>query len=81
MDEFETIDLAIAVLGLHEDFDDEGVIEQKIADLFYIDLETFGRIASALMPFAMIASSPLTGTVYQGFGHKNFWLAKKEVKQ
>lgn len=79
MDELEIIDLAIAVLGLPCDFDDEESIEKKVHDRFDVDMETFGRIASALLPFAMTGRSPLTGTVYQGFAHNDCWLAKKEV--
>ncbi|WP_341743126.1 hypothetical protein [Azonexus hydrophilus] len=80
MDELEIIELAIAVLGLPADFDDEDAVERKINNRFDVDLETFGRIASALLPFAMTARSPLTEKVYQGFAHNDCWLAKKEVK-
>lgn len=81
MDELEIIDLAIAVLGLPADFDDEDAINKKIYNRFDVDLETFGRIASALLPFAMMARSPLTETVYQGFAHNDCWLAKKAVQE
>lgn len=81
MNELEILELAIAVLDLPADFDDEDVIELKIADLFDIDLETFGKIASALQPFAMMGRSPLTNTVYRGFARNDCWLAKMEVQQ
>lgn len=80
MNDLEIIELAIAVLGLPADFDDEDAIEQKIYNRFDTDLETFGQIASALLPFAMTGRSPLTGMVYQGFAHNDCWLAKKEVQ-
>lgn len=81
MNELETIELAIAVLGIPCDFDDEDAIEQKIYNLFGIDLATFAQVASSLLPFAMVGRSPLTGIVYQGFAHNDCWLAKKEVQQ
>lgn len=81
MDELEILDLAIAVLGLDADFDDEDLIEQKIEDRFDIDFDTFGEIASALLPFVEVGKSPLTGTVYKGFANRDCWLAKREIKQ
>lgn len=85
MEHYEIIELALAVLGLDEDFDDEDelddYIEEKVIERFNVNLEQFGKIAEALIPLTIPARSPLTNKLYQGFTRDGeCWVFKKEVE-
>ena len=60
---------------------DTKVIEDKISEEFYIDLDTFQEIVSRLLPLVDVGVGGLTGTRFKGFSDvKNkMWLVKTEV--
>lgn len=81
-------ELAMLVCGLDPDDDDqfeEG--EDKVDEILYekynIDSEQFEAIAKALIPFAGIGKSELTGETYIGFTNheKGLWIYKEKIKQ
>lgn len=61
-----------------EDFDFDVLLEEKLET----DVATFHRVASILLPYAHIWSSPLTKSTYKGFVNhdKGFAIYKKEIK-
>lgn len=78
MDMYEAEELAIAVLGLHEDSESDD-IEVAIFNRFDVDLSTFTDIAKALIPFTIPAQVAITGKMYQGFVKDNAFIVKKEL--
>lgn len=81
MELYEIIELAIAVLGLDEDFDDDDAIEEMVIERFNVNLHQFGNIAESLIPLTLPARSPFTNKLYQGFTRDGEnWVFKKEVE-
>lgn len=81
MDDYDTLELANAVLGLDEYNEDFDKAEELLDERFNVSLEDFGKIAQALMKFTPGVASPLTGTLYQGFVNGNFFIVKQELKR
>ncbi|MDR0576125.1 MAG: hypothetical protein LBI87_00945 [Candidatus Accumulibacter sp.] len=79
MDWFEVEELAIAVLGIHEDSDSDA-IEQALADRFEVSGDQFKKIAEALIPFTVAAKSSITDNWYQGFAKHDEFIVKVEVR-
>ena len=62
------------------DYDD---IDAGLADTYGLDVDTFHKLISDLLPLINVGVSPITGTKFKGFskvedGH-GFWLVKMEV--
>lgn len=79
-------ELAMLLCGFDPDDSDqfdaaEDQIDKILYDKYGVDEEQFERIARGLMPFAHIAKSPLTETIFMGFANhkKGLWLVKQEV--
>lgn len=83
VDSYDIEELACKVLGL--DYDkidaDTEIIEDKINEEFFIDLETFQRIVERLMPLVEKQKSGLTNKILKGFAdiENGTWLVKTEV--
>lgn len=83
MNELETLELAAYLVGMDPEADDfdERTMEAKLEWQFDIGMDSFHRLASALVRFTLPAApSPLTGTVYQGFVKDGAFIAKLPVK-
>lgn len=80
---FEIEELACKILGLdYEEIDaDTQVIEDKMSEEFYIDLDIFQEIVSRLLPLVDVGRSELTGEGFKGFAdvENKTWLVKTEV--
>ena len=82
MDWMEAEELAIAVLGLNEDDDpDSDQIERAMYDRFEISLETFSKIATALMPFTIPAKAAISGDVFHGFVKDGAFIVKTPAQK
>lgn len=62
------------------DLEDNDSLEDFVYDYYMIDVDSFSNLINDLLPLCDKDESPLTGTLYQGFGTDNVWLVKKEVK-
>lgn len=82
---FDIEKLACKILGLdYEEIDaNTQVIEDKMSEEFYIDLDIFQEIVSRLLPLIYVGTSELTETEFKGFVDlKNkMWLVKMEVNR
>lgn len=72
MDYFDLQMLAGAALGLTEEqteaiINDDEDFDSPLFDKFGIDLEMFGKVASALLPLTPTVNSPLSGKTYHAF--------------
>ena len=80
---FDIEELACKILGLdYDEIDaDTQVIEDKIMEEFYIDLDTFQEIVNRLLPLIDVSRSDLTETKYKGFAdvENKMWIVKTEV--
>lgn len=81
---FDIEELACKILGIdYDEIDaDTQIIEEKLNDEFYIDLDVFQEIISRLLPLIMVNESPLTNEVYKGFAdiERSAWLVKTIVE-
>jgi hypothetical protein len=75
----EAEELAALVLGIDPDKTNSHELEEKIADKFDVDMETFQRIADALVPFTVKATTALGGAVCQGYVHECSFIYRREV--
>ena len=79
----EIEELACKILGLdYDDIDaDTDVINEKMDEEFFIDLDVFQNIVDRLLPLIDVGTSELTNTKFKGFADvKNkTWLVKTEV--
>ena len=75
----EAEELAALVLGLDPDSIDSSEVEDKMADKFGVDMETFQKLAEALMPFTVAARTALSGTLCRGYAHDGAFICKQEV--
>jgi hypothetical protein len=75
----EAEELAAHVLGLDPDEAGSSEVENKLSDKFGIDLETFQKVADALIPFTVKATTALGGVVCQGYVHGNAFICKREA--
>ena len=75
--------LACKILGLvFDDIDaDTDVINEKMDEEFFIDLDVFQNIVDRLLPLIDVGTSELTNTKFKGFADVNnkCWLVKTEV--
>ena len=76
---FDIEQLAAKILGLdYEAIDaDTQIIEDKLEEEFYIDLEVFQEMVSRLLPLISIAKG-IDDQIYKGFVNKDerIWLTK-----
>lgn len=77
---FEVEDLAAAVLGLGDDAE-ETEIADGIADIFGVDMDTFEKIAVALVPFTVPAKTDLLNRDVHGYVKNGAFLLKVEDSQ
>lgn len=79
----EIEELACKILGVdYDDIDaDTDVINEKLDEEFFIDLDVFQNIVDRLLPLIDVGTSDLTNTRFKGFADvKNKrWLVKQEV--
>ena len=73
----EAEELAAVMLGLDPDSDQ---IENGMADKFGIDMETFQKVAEALMPLTVPARAALSGDAFQGFVRGGAFICKQAVQ-
>ena len=77
---FDIEELACKIIGLdYDEIDaDTQVIEEKMSEEFYINLDTFQEIVSRLLPLVDVGASELTGTKFKGFANveKGVWIVK-----
>ena len=73
--------LAALVVGLDPDGNviDSNQIEHAIDDRFGVDMETFQKIAEALLPFTIMGVTALNNTRHHGYVHKGAFICKTEV--
>ena len=78
----DAYDLAchLCKLNLDADYDD---VDAGLADAYGLDIDTFHKLISDLLPLIDVGVSPITGTKFKGFskvenGH-GFWLVKMEA--
>ena len=76
----EAEELAAVMLGLDPDNTDSDQIENGMADKFGIDMETFQKVAEALMPLTVPARAALSGDAFQGFVHDGAFICKQAVQ-
>jgi hypothetical protein len=78
---FNTEELACYIAGLdYDEIDaDTAIIDDKMIELFGIDLDNFHRIICRLLPMIDVGNSPLSGTRYKGFAVDQSWLVKMEI--
>jgi hypothetical protein len=76
----EAEELAAVMLGLDPDNTDSEKIENGMADKFGIDMETFQKVAEALMPLTVPARAALSGDAFQGFVHGGAFICKRAVQ-
>jgi hypothetical protein len=67
------------VLSGHDVDDDPDDAEADFYGRYGFEWSDAERLIRDLIPLAMIAKSPITGAVYQGFGLNGLWLAKQEL--
>ncbi|EMK6918790.1 hypothetical protein V9J55_002043 [Vibrio cholerae] len=72
MDLFDIQQLAGAALGLSEEQTDEIInddedFDSPLLEKFGVDLDQFGNIAKALLPFTPTLGAGFTGTIYHAF--------------
>lgn len=83
-DKYEVEELACKIIGLcYDEIDaDESIINEKLNEEFYIDLDIFQDIIERLLPLIEKGKSPLTNNIFKGFADKEnqIWLVKSEVK-
>lgn len=53
-------------------------LEEFVEDRYGVSSETFSKIINDLLPLCDKAESPLTGTLYQGFGTEHVWLLNRK---
>ncbi len=75
----EAEELAALVLGLDPDEADSSEVEDKMADKFGVDMETFQKVAEALMPFTVAARTALGNTLCRGYAHEGAFICRQEV--
>lgn len=80
---FEIEQLACVMTGLDYDEIDANteLIEEKLMEVFDVDLNQLQKIVESLLPLINSGESPLTKKIYKGFCDiKNqVWLTKMEV--
>lgn len=69
-------ELGAVVLGLPDGADSDA-IENGICDKFDCSMETFEKIADALIPFTIPAKAALSGESFQGFVKDGAFIVKK----
>lgn len=82
LDDFDVMELMAYAVGMDPydaDFD-ESEAEDKLLDMFGVDLDQFHKLADALAKFTIATESPLSGKKYQGFVKDGAYIAKVEVK-
>jgi len=81
----DTYELAMVMVGLDPDddaqFEDEEEVYDRLFAQFDIDFEQFEELVIKLAPLIQFGESPLTNTLYKGFGSDRIWYYKIEVKQ
>ena len=76
--DFESEEFAGILCGLPEGADSDAV-EQALFEKFEISSENFHKLMQHLVPYCMVAKSPVTDTVYQGFAHDGMWHLKQPL--
>lgn len=80
---YEIEELACKILGLdYDEIDgDTYTIEEEFSSQLGINLESFSKVVSLLLPMIDYGKSPLTGKEYKGFAdtETNQWLVKIEI--
>lgn len=80
MDGYDAIELAAKIFDFGEDVD-EDVVTERIWSEFDVEVETFRKIASALIDFTPAQKSPLTGSSFVGFvdNKAGCFIVKKQI--
>jgi hypothetical protein len=76
--DMQAYDLAMAILGLPDDTEDD-VVNRALWVHCGVDFEDFKSIVNLLTPLAMIGDSALTGAKYRGFAKDGWFIVKQEV--
>jgi len=75
---FEFEELLAKILNVSDDDWD------SIPDIFYekyeMDMDSAYELVKDLLPYCMIAESPLTKKIYQGFAKDGLWLMKEQAE-
>lgn len=58
---------------------DTTLIEDELDDKFDVDLDELKELVDHLIPLIQIGRSPLTDTIYKGFGEDGVMIVKAEV--
>ena len=74
----EAEELAAAALGLAEDAGSEA-IERALCDRWSTDLDTFQKIAEALIVLTPVARTAITGTACHGFVKGGAFIVKQDA--
>ncbi len=78
----EALELACVILDLNEDDEDIAEqVEEKLVNIYEIELSSFMKLIDKLLPLATIGQSPLTKEWYRGFALGNAWIVKREIEQ
>lgn len=75
----EAEELAARVLGLDVEDTPGREIEYGMDDKFGIDMETFQKIAEALIPFTIPAPTAINNTLCRGFVYDGSFICREEV--
>jgi hypothetical protein len=83
IDFLDAQELLLHILNIDEDEftndDVDYVIEQALYQEFGIDVDQLLKLLNVLVPLIDVARSPITKTLYKGFGNDGFWMLKIPV--
>lgn len=72
-------ELAMFLTGLSDDREEE--LQEKFREKYGVELDDCFALIKDLVPLCMVAESPLTKKLYQGFATNNTWLVNRELVQ
>lgn len=71
-------ELAAVMMGMPDDTEPDEV-DQALFDRFNIELDTFQKIAEALVPLTIPARVAISGEAFQGFVKNGAFIVKERV--
>ena len=71
-------DIEELVRGM-DGLDDDADIDQHLFDKYEIGFDQFSKVVEDLLPLVVVGQSPLTNTVYKGFGRDGLFFLKTEA--
>jgi hypothetical protein len=72
---FELEELVRVILNIPDDTEMD--LDDLLCENFGCDTEVFGKIVNALLPMAMVGTSPLSKKNYQGFAKDGIFFIKR----